>query len=135
MKKLTALLAAVGIAAVTFAAFDLSGARAVPVLNASTTVNSGATNVTEIAAAGLKGNAALFVCANGNASRTALNISLWTTNTVEGGWSPFALQTYTATNEGVYRLSFPAEYISKPSQVRINSQGAATAVTAFILSY
>ena len=47
----------------------------------------------------------------------------------------FASETYTATNAGVYRLSFPAEYISKPSQVRINSRGAATSATAFILSY
>jgi hypothetical protein len=135
MKKLLTLIAAVGIAAATFAAFDFSGARTIPVLNTATTVNSGATNTTEVAAVGLKGNAALFVTANGNASRTALNLSLWTTNTVEGGWVEFASETYTATNAGVFRLSFPAEYISKPSQVRINSRGAATSATAFILSY
>ena len=134
MKKI-ALLLAIAAAFATFAAFDFAGARAVPVLNASTTVNAGTTNVTEITAAGLRGNAALFVTANGNASRTAWNLSLWTTNTVEGGWTALALQSYTATNAGVFRLSFPAEYISQPSQVRIESKGAATAATAFILSY
>ena len=103
MKKI-ALLLAIAAAFATFAAFDFAGARAVPVLNASTTVNSGTTNVTEITAAGLRGNAALFVTANGNASRTALNLSLWTTNTVEGGWTALALQSYTATNAGVFRL-------------------------------
>lgn len=135
MKKLLTLIAAVGIAAATFAAFDFSGARTIPVLNTATTVNSGATNTTEVAAVGLKGNAALFVTASGDASRTALDLSLWTTNTVEGGWVEFASEVYTATNAGVFRLAFPAEYISKPSQVRINSQGAATSATAFILSY
>ena len=135
MKKLLMCIAAVGIAAATFAAFDFSGVRAIPVLNTATTINSGATNTTEIAAVGLKGNAALFVAASGDASRTALTLSLYTTNVVSGGWTPFAVQTYTATNAGIYRLSFPAEYISKPSQVRINSQGAATSATAFILSY
>ena len=128
MKKIALLLAIA-------AAFDFAGARAVPVLNASTTVNAGTTNVTEITAAGLRGNAALFVTANGNPSRTELKLSLWTTNTVEGGWTALALQSYTATNAGVFRLSFPAEYISQPSQVRIESKGAATAATAFILSY
>jgi len=134
MKKLIAISAA-ACAFAAFAAFDFSGARTITVLNTATTVNSGATNTTEVAAAGLKGNAVLFVTANGNTSRTALNLSLWTTNTVEGGWVEFASETYTATNAGVFRLSFPAEYISKPSQVRINSQGAATSATAFILSY
>ncbi len=135
MKKLLTLIAAVGIAAATFAALDFYGARAIPVLTGATTINSGATNTTEVAAAGLKGTAELFVTASGNASRTALNLSLWKTNTVEGGWVVFAAAAYTATNAGVYRLTFPAEYITNPSQVRIDSQGAATTATAFILSY
>ena len=134
MKKI-ALLLAIAAAFGVFAAFDFSGARSVSVLDTSTTVNAGTTNVTEITAAGLRGNAALFVTANGNPSRTELKLSLWTTNTVEGGWTALALQSYTATNAGVFRLSFPAEYISQPSQVRIESNGAATAATAFILSY
>lgn len=135
MKKAIALLAVVAAAFGAFAAFDFSGAKTIPVLNTATTVNSGATNTTEVAAAGLKGNAALFVTATGDASRSALHLSLWSTNTVEGGWIELAAQTYTATNAGVYRLSFPAEYISNPSQVKINSRGAATTATAFILSY
>ena len=98
MKKI-ALLLAIAAAFATFAAFDFAGARAVPVLNASTTVNAGTTNVTEITAAGLRGNAALFVTANGNASRTALNLSLWTTNTVEGGWVEFASETLGASRD------------------------------------
>ena len=135
MKKLLTLFAIAGIVAATFAAFDFSGTKTIPVLNTATTINSGATNTTEFAAAGLKGNAALFVTANGNASRTALTLSLWATNTVEGGWFELAARTYTATSAGIYRLSFPAEYVAQPSQVRINSRGAATTATAFILSY
>lgn len=135
MKKFALLFLAAAFCATVFAAFDFSGTKTIPVLNTATTVNSGATNVTEIAAAGLKGNAALFVLANGNASRTALNLSLCVTNTVDGGWIELARESYTATNAGVYRLSFPAEYISLPTQVKINSQGAASSVSAFILSH
>ena len=135
MKKAIALLAVAAAAFGAFAAFDFSGAKTIPVLTSATTVNAGTTNTTAISAAGLKGNAALFVTANGNASRTALNISLYTTNFVDGGWAQFATTTVTATNAGVYRLSFPAEYITLPAQVRIGSIGAASAVSAFVLSY
>lgn len=135
MKHILAILAAIGIAAGTFAALDFSAANAIPVLTSATTVSSGTTNTTAISATGLRGSAELFVVANGNASRTALTLSLYTTNFVDGGWAQFATKTITATNAGVYRLSFPAEYITLPSQVRIGSIGANTAATAFILSY
>lgn len=134
MKKLI-LLAAIAASAAAFAAFDFTAAKAIPVLPAATTVNAGATNVTPVVAYGLKGNATLFVAANGNASRTALDISLYVTNTVAGGWAEYATTTVTATNAGVYRLNFPAEYITNPSQVRISSKGAATQLAAFVLSY
>ena len=134
MKKFLTIAAVLATAA-AFAAFDFSAAKTIPVISSSTTVNAGATNTTAVSAAGLKGNAALFVTASGNASRTALNLSLYTTNFTSGGWSQFATATVTATNAGVYRLSFPAEYVTLPSQVRISSIGAATAVTAFVLSY
>lgn len=135
MKKLITLLAAVGIAAASFAALEFSGATAIPVITSAATVNSGATNTTTLALGGLKGNPEVFVTANGNASRTALNLSLWATNSIEGGWTLYAAQSITATNAGVYRLQFPGEYLPRDAQVRIGSIGAATAVTAFILSY
>lgn len=135
MKKLIAIAAIAFAACAAFAALDFAGANTIPVLTSATTVNAGATNVTTVVAAGLKGNAELFVAANGNASRTALTLSLWTTNVVDGGWSKMTAHTYTATNAGVYRLTFPAEYITNPAQVRIESTGAATSATAFILSY
>ena len=134
MKK-SLLFAALVATAATFAALDFTGARVIPVKTAATTVNSGATNTTEITAYGLKGNAALFVTATGNSSRTALDLSLYTTNTAAGGWSEYATSTVTATNAGVYRLDFPAEYLTNPAQVRIMSKGAATTFSAFILSY
>ena len=134
MKKLTALACALA-AFAAFAAFDFSAAKTIPVLSSATTVNAGATNVTEIAVSGLKGNAELFVVSAGASGRTALNLSLWTTNAVAGGWTEFAAGTATATNAGVFRLSFPAEYITRPAQVKINSVGAASSVSAFILSY
>jgi len=135
MKKFLLALAILAAAAVSFGALEFSGAKTIPVLTSATTISSGTTNTVEISASGLRGSAELFVVANGNSSRTALNLSLWTTNFVEGGWSKFAAESHTATNAGVYRVTFPAEYITLPSQVRIGSIGANTAATAFILSY
>ena len=134
MKKALALFATVA-ALGAFAAFDFSGTKMVSVVAPSTTVDAGATNATTFAAAGLKGNAALFVTASGDIDRTALEISLYTTNFVGGGWAQFAATTVAATNAGVFRLSFPAEYVTLPAQVRIGSIGAASTVSAFILSY
>ena len=134
MKKVLAVAAAFA-ASAAFAALDFSAARSLLVLAPGTTVSSGATNTVAVAARGLKGNAALFVPSAAAPGRTSLDLSVWTTNTVSGGWSLFAARSVTATNAGVYRLSFPAEYLTRPAQVRVGSVGAASAVSAFILAH
>ena len=121
------------IAAATFAAFDFGAARAIPVIQPGTSVNSGATNTAVLALGGLKGNPEVFVAANGNLGRT-LNVTLWATNSIEGGWTEYA-KTAFPSNAGVYRLAFPGEYLPKDVKLTVGSIGAASAVSAFILTY
>lgn len=134
MKRL-AFLATVVAALAVFGALDFSAARAIPVITSAATVNSGATNVAAVTLGSLRGSSEIIVTANGNASRTALDVSLWNTNAVEGGWIRLTGETFTATNAGVYRVVFPGQFATADAQVRISSAGAGTSVTAFILSY
>lgn len=134
MKKLI-LAAVLAASAAAFAALDFEAARAIPVKTSAQSVSAGATNTTTVTLGGLRGLPELFVIANGNTSRTALDIMLWTTNKVSGGYMLYAGERVTNTNAGVYRVVFPGEYISNPAQVRVGSIGAATSFTAFILSY
>ena len=132
MKKLllfSALLAAFA----AFAAYDFQSARAIP-LGASTTINSGATRTNAVSLVGLKGNAELLVYASGAAARTKFTVALWCTNDVSG-WQPYAAQTYTSTNAGVYRVAFPGEGVSAQSRVLIGSTGAASTCWGLILAY
>ena len=116
-----------------FAAYDFQLARAIP-LGAASTINAGATNTTAVTLYGLKGNAELLVYASGATNRTALNVSLWCTNDVTG-WQPYASGSFASTNAGIYRVTFGGEYVSRDSQVRINSVGAATTAWGVILAY
>ena len=133
MKRL-AFLATVVAALAVFGALDFSAARAIPVITSAATVNSGATNVAAVTLGSLRGSSEIIVTANGNASRTALNISLYTTNFVDGGWAQFATTTVTATNAGVYRVSFPGEYLPGNVKVGVGTIGAATTASAFIFT-
>ena len=133
MKKAIALLAAVA-AFGAFAAFDLQTAKAIPAL-APQTVSAGATNEVAVTVAGLRGTGAVFVTASGDASRTALDVTLWATNRTDGGWTVYAAQTFANTNAGVYRVSFPGEYLPGDVKIGVGSIGAATSASAFILSY
>ena len=133
MKKLLAFSAALAIAFAASAALDFSAAKAVFVKESAGSFSG--TNHTVFAASGLKGNAEVFVLSRAVYGRTSLDLSLWTTNTVDGGWSLLAEKSYTSTNAGVFRLSFPAEYLTSPARLSIGSMGAASTVGAFILSY
>ena len=135
MKKIAILTFALFVALVVFGALEFSGARAIPVHTSSTTVNSGATNTTYLTLGSLKGGSEVILIANGNASRTALNVSLYATNAVSGGWTYFQGESFSATNAGVYRVRFPGAYLSKDAKLEVNSVGAATAFTSFILTY
>lgn len=133
MKKL--FLAVALVSAAAFAALDFGAARTVPVLPSATSVGSGATNETVLALGGLRGVPELFVVSAGSYGRTALNVTLWATNAMEGGWTPYVVGSFAATNAGVFRVAFPGEFLTKDAKVTIGSVGAASSVTAFILTY
>lgn len=132
MKK-TLLLAAMIAAAAAFAAFDFNGTTAVPVL-APTSISSGATNTATLVKSPWIGRGEIFVSASA-ANRTALNVTLWATNTVSGGWTEYASGTFTETNAIVARVPFPGEYLPKDVRVTIGSIGASSTCAAFILTY
>ena len=134
MRKFAIFAAALAVAFATFAALDFQTARAIPAL-APQTISANTTNEAALAVAGLRGQGEVIVTATGNANRTALDVTLWATNRSEDGWTVYAAQTYTATNAGVYRLTFPGEYVPGNIKIGIGSQGAATTASAFILTY
>ena len=135
MKKL-AIFAAAAVAATfaALAAFDVSGARAIPAL-APQTVTAGTTNEAALVVSGLRGTGALYVSATGDPSRTALDVTLWATNRTDGGWTVYAAQTFANTNAGVYSVTFPGEYLPQALKVSVGSIGAATPAAAVIVSY
>lgn len=134
MKKLALLAIVAAFAASAFAALEFSSARAVPVL-APQYVSSGATNSAAIVVRGFKGTSELIVYATDAAQRTALDVCLWATNRAEGGWTPYAVGKFTATNNCLGRLTFPGEYLPQDVKVTVGSIGAASTVSAFILTY
>jgi len=134
MKKLAvlALLAACAVSA--FAALEFSAARAIDVL-APQSISSGATNTAAAVVHGLKGTSEVVVYANAQANRTALNVTLWTTNAVDGGWSIVAEATTTNKAATIVRVPFPGQDVASDVKVGVGSIGGATTAGAFILSY
>ena len=96
MKKFALLTLLTIAAAVAFAALEFGSARTIPVL-APVSISAGSTNSTAVAVDSLKGTSELIVYANAQANRTALNVSLYTTNLVESGWSLISTATSTDT--------------------------------------
>ncbi len=134
MRKFATFTAALAATFATFAALDFKGSQAIPAL-APQTVSAGATNEAVIVAHGLKGGCEVFVTDAGAAGRTSLDVTLWATNSAGGGWRIYAAQTFTATNAAVRRVAFPGEYLPAAVKVGVGSIGAATPVSAFILSH
>ena len=134
MKKGLLAIAAIALAFAACAALDFQTARAIPAL-APQIVSAGTTNEIALAVHGLKGRGEVIVAATGDASRAALDVTLWATNRAEGGWTIYAAQTFTATNAGVYRVTFPGEYLPGEIKVGVGSIGAATTAAALILSH
>jgi hypothetical protein len=134
MRKTAIFAVALAATLAAFAAFDLTPARATPAL-APQTVSAGATNESALAVHGMKGIAALYVADAGAHGRTALDVTLWATNRVEGGWTVYAAQTFADTNAAVRAVAFPGEYVPGDVKIGVGSIGADTAVAAFILSY
>ena len=134
MKKFAIFAAALAVAFATFAALDFQTARAIPAL-APQTISAGTTNEAALVVSGLRGTGALYVSATGNANRTALDVTLWATNRTDGGWTVYAAQTFANTNAGVYRVTFPGEYLPGDIKVGVGSIGAATTAAAVIVSY
>ena len=133
MKKFAIIAAALAVTFATFAALDFQNARAIPAL-APQTISAGTTNEVALAVAGLRGQGEVIVTATGSPSRTALDVTLWATNRTECGWTVYAAQTFTATNAGVYRVSFPGEYLPGNVKVGVGTIGAATTASAFIFT-
>jgi len=134
MKKLAlfAMLAACAVSA--FAALEFSGARAVPVI-APASISSGATNTAAVAISSMKGVSEVIVYATAAANRTALNVSLWTTNTVDGGWTLYADTSTTNRTATIVRLPFDGQYVPRDVKVGVGSIGASSTASAFILTY
>lgn len=132
MKKMSFILAAVAVALGAFA-LDFGSAKTVPILP-PTQIGSGATNSTALAVSGFKGQGELVVYA-ANSARTALNITLWATNSLEGGWEPFAIGAASTNAATIVRVPFPGAYLPKDCKVEIESVGAATTASAMILTY
>ncbi len=120
-------------ACAAFAALDFQTARAFPALMPQT-ISAGTTNEAALVVYGLKGQGEVIVTATGDAARTALDVTLWATNTATGGWTVYAARTFDATNAGVYRVSFPGEYLPRNIKVGVGSIGAATTASAFVFS-
>ena len=134
MKKFTLFAFALAVALAAFAALDFQGTRVIPAMDPQT-ISAGATNEAVLAVRGLRGTGEVIVSATGDANRSALDVTLWATNRNEGGWTVYAAQTFTATNAGVHRVSFPGEYLPRDVKIGVGSIGAATTASAFILTH
>lgn len=133
MKKL--IISAVLIAsAATFAALDFRGVNTTAVMPTAS-IDANATNTTVFATSPMKGISELCVTANAAANRTLMEVTLYATNTVAGGWSIFATTSSTNATAGVIRLPFPGEYMPQHAKLEISSLGAASTVSALLLSY
>ena len=131
MKRLATILAVAAVACAF--ALDFGSAKTVPVLP-PTQITSGGSNTTEIAVSGFKGQGEIVVYA-ANSARTALNITLWATNSLEGGWEPFAVGAASTNAATIVRIPFPGSYLPRDCKVEIESVGAATTASAMILTY
>lgn len=133
MKKL--IIAAFALAsAAAFAALDFGGATPTLVL-APTAIEADATNVVEFASAGRKGIGEVYIAASAAETGQVVNVTLYTTNAVSGGWSVFAASTFSTTpTEAAYRLPFAAEYLTPVNRLAISPSTNLTA-SAIILAY
>ena len=131
MKRLATILAVVAVACAF--ALDFGSAKTVPVLP-PTQVASGGSNTTEIAVSGFKGQGELVVYA-ANSARTALNVTLWATNALEGGWTPYASGAASTNAATIVRVPFAGAYLPRDCKVTVQSIGAATTASAMILTY
>lgn len=134
MKKVALFGILAAFAATAFAALEFSAARAIPVLEPQS-VSSGATNAAAVVVHGLKGTSEVVVYANAQTNRTALNVTLWTTNAVDGGWSIVAEGSTTNKAATIVRVPFAGQDVASDVKVGVGSIGGASTASAFILSY
>ncbi len=134
MKKTILAARAATFAAVTFAAFDFSTARTIPVL-APTEISAGTTNATTVAdVRGLRGTAEVIVYASAASNRTELTATLYATNRTDGGWTKYTERKATTEDAVILRLPFAGIYQPGVLKVEVGSIGAATTASALILS-
>ena len=131
MKRLATILSLAAVACAF--ALDFGSAKTVPVLP-PTQIGSGTTNSTALAVSGFRGQGEIVVYA-ANSARTELNVTLWATNSVEGGWVKYATGAAATNAATIVRVPFPGVYLPKDCKVEIESVGAATTASAMILTY
>lgn len=135
MKKY--LMIAAGAFALAFTAIagvDFNSAKVVPVMQPQQ-ITANATNEITMTRFGWKGGCELVVYANDVQERTALDVTLWGTNRIDGGWAPYASEIFTATNKCVGRVCFPGEFLPSEIKVSVGSIGAASTVSAVVLTH
>jgi len=132
MKKLIAIAFAAASLA-SFGAFSTAEFAAIPAI-APVSVSAGSTNSVVIANSGIKGVSEVFVTANAAANRTSLDVALYATNAVSGGWSLIASGSSASTNAAIVRVPFPGEYATKFLKVCVGSVGANSIVSSTVLT-
>lgn len=134
MKKIIMACAVCAVCA-AFAALDLfTGTRGIPLHN-GVSINSGASNTVMVAKGPARGLGAVYVLDGGCLGRTKLRVTLYATNKVETGWTPYAETDFTETNNCVRAVKFAAEYLPEDIKVTVQSVGGATKVSTIVLTY
>lgn len=135
MKKVIIMACAALAACMAYSALDLfTGTKGIPLHN-GTSINSGASNTVVVAKGPAHGIGAVYVLDGGCLGRTKLRVTLYATNKVETGWTPYAETDFTETNNCVRAVKFTAEYLPEDIKVTVQSVGGATKVSSFILTY
>jgi len=133
MKK--SIFAAIAISALAaLAAFDVTKAPNVIPVIAPQSITAGTTNAVTFAARSLKGIGAVVVSADAAAGRT-MDVTLYTTNTASGGWTPYVAETIADTNAFTRMVAFPADGLTYDLKLEVGSLGEASTASAFILCY
>ena len=133
MKKFIATAVALASAA-AFAALDFGGATPTLVL-APTSIEANATNTVEFTSMGRKGIGEVYIAASASATGQVVNVTLYTTNAISGGWSVFAAFTFSTTpTQAAYRLPFASEYLTPVNKLAITPSTNLSAA-AIVLSY
>lgn len=108
--------------------------RAIPAV-APQAVSSGASVTNTVRVSGLKGIGEVLVSYGTASTNCAVTATLYTTNTLAGGWRPVASNSVSGVTSGVVRVPFMGEYMTGDLKVTIGAANASATAGAVILSY